>query len=156
MKKILLIFGIVCMFAMVTKAQNCPFHVKFTVTDATCFNNGKIAYWIEDDDGIMLTESTFLTSGLERVRIYTKVNETDSTHYSGTYYKGGVDTFLVDHGTYIVGVEGACWDGYSDFYRVEVDTVLTINTSYVIPEISAFVVSFRVESLELLGDEWPR
>ena len=140
MKKILLIFGIICMFAMVTKAQNCPFHVKFTVTDATCFNNGKIAYWIEDDDGIMLTESTFLTSGLERVRIYTKVNETDSTHYSGTYYKGGVDTFLVDHGTYIVGVEGACWDGYSDFYRVEVDTVLTINTSYVVPEISAFVV----------------
>ncbi|MBP5650355.1 MAG: hypothetical protein J6X01_04685 [Bacteroidales bacterium] len=140
MKKILLIFGLLCMFVMVTKAQNCPFNVKFTVTDATCFNNGKIAYWLEDDDGVIIPVNGLESKGLSNVRIYTKVNETDSTHYSGMFYKGGVDTFIVDHGTYIVGVEGACDDGHGGFIKVHVDTVLTINTTYVVPEISAFII----------------
>ena len=112
MRKILLIFGLLCVFVIVTKAQNCPFNVKFTVTDATCFNNGKIAYWLEDDDGVMILEGALQTKGLSMVRIYSKVNPTDSVHYSGNYYRGGVDTFLIDHGTYIIGVEGLCDDVY--------------------------------------------
>ena len=140
MRKILLIFGLLCVFVIVTKAQNCPFNVKFTVTDATCFNNGKIAYWLEDDDGVMILEGALQTKGLSMVRIYSKVNPTDSVHYSGNYYRGGVDTFLIDHGTYIIGVEGLCDDGHSGYIRLHTDTVLTINTSYVVPELSAFVV----------------
>ena len=146
MKKILLLFGFLCVFVMVTRAQeqspNCHFKVHVSSVDASCFNNGLLIYYLENVDGGIMTESEFIHSGLSRVRIYTKVNETDSIHYDGFYYKGGLDTFMVDHGTYYVGVEGACEDGQGGF--IMVDTVLedriTINTSYVVPLVSTLFV----------------
>ena len=142
MKKILLLIGFVCMFVVMTQAQNCHFKVHVSSVDATCFNNGLLIYYLENVDGSIMTESDYDNSGLESVRIYTKVNETDSVHYDGFYYKGGLDTFMVDHGTYYVGVEGACRDGHGGYFRV--DTVLedkiTINTSYVVPLVSTLFV----------------
>lgn len=141
MKKILLIFGLVCMFVIVTKAQSCSFNVRFTVTDATCFNNGKIAYCLLDENGNPIPENSLTNYHLRNVRIYSKVNESDSVHYAGVYYRGGVDTFVIDHGTYIIGMEGLCEDGQGGYFRVDTQTVLTINTSYRVPEISTILVT---------------
>ena len=142
MKKILLFFALICALAMMAKAQNCHFKVHVSSEDATCFNNGKLIYYLENVDGSIMSESDFENSGLDLVRIYTKVNETDSIHYSSLYYKGGLDTFVVDHGTYYVGVEGACRDGHGGY--VMVDTLLedriTINTSYVVPLVSTLFI----------------
>lgn len=141
MKKKLLFWSFVCMFAMVAKAQDCPFKAHVSVIDATCFNNGKLVYYIENEDGEVMTKEDYENSHLNEVRIYTKVNETDSVHYSGIFYKGGVDTFVVDHGTYIVGVEGLCSDGHGGWFKK--DTVLgtfVVNTSYTVPLVSTLFV----------------
>lgn len=141
MKKILLFFGFLCMFALVTQAQDCPFKVHVSVIDATCFNNGKLVYYLENEDGDVMTVEEYNDSHLDEVRIYTKVNETDSVHYSGTFYKGGLDTFVVDHGTYIVGVEGLCSDGHGGWFKK--DTVLgtyVVNTSYTVPLVSTLFI----------------
>lgn len=141
MKKILLFFGFLCMFALVTQAQDCPFKVHVSVIDATCFNNGKLVYYLENEDGDVMTVEEYNDSHLDEVRIYTKVNETDSVHYSGTFYKGGIDTFVVDHGTYIVGVEGLCSDGHGGWFKK--DTVLgtfVVNTSYTVPLVSTLFI----------------
>ena len=141
MKKILLFLGFLCMFALVTQAQDCPFKVHVSVIDATCFNNGKLVYYLENEDGDVMTVEEYNDSHLDEVRIYTKVNETDSVHYSGTFYKGGLDTFVVDHGTYIVGVEGLCSDGHGGWFKK--DTVLgtyVVNTSYTVPLVSTLFI----------------
>ncbi len=141
MKKILLIFGLMCMFVLVSVAQDCRFNVRFSVTDATCFNNGKIAYCLLDENGNPIAENSLGTYHLRDVRIYSKVNETDSVHYSGVFYRGGVDTFLIDYGTYIIGLEGLCEDGHGGYFKVDTSTVLTINTTYRVPSISSFLVT---------------
>ena len=136
-----LLFAVFCLFAIVVHAQNCPFKVHFEVIDATCYYNGKIVYYLEDAYGNPMSDIAWNTSGLSKVRIFTKVNETDSANYSGFYYKGGVDSFQIDYGTYIVGVEGLCEDGHGGYVKVDTQTVLTINTSYVVPEISTFFIN---------------
>ena len=141
MKKILLFFGLMCMFVLTSIAQDCLFNVRFSVTDATCFHNGKIAYCLLDENGNPIAENSLSDYHLRNVRIYSKINESDSTHYSGMYYKGGVDTFLIDYGTYIIGVEGLCEDGHGGYFKVDTHTVLTINTSYTVPEISTILVT---------------
>lgn len=141
MKKILLFLGFVCMFALVTHAQDCPFKVHVSSIDATCFNNGKLVYYLENEYGDIMTKEEYENSGLKDVRIYTRVNETDSVHYSGTYYKGGLDTFVVDHGTYIVGVEGLCKDGHGGWFKK--DTIMgtfVVNTSYTVPLVSTLFI----------------
>lgn len=140
MKKIALCFGLMYMFIVAAVAQNCPFKVNFSVIDATCFYNGKIVYYLEDMNGNPISESALNSSGMSKVRIYTRVNETDSANYSGIFYRGGVDTFQIDYGTYIVGVEGLCEDGEGGYFKIDTQTVLTVNTSYIVPEISTFVV----------------
>lgn len=151
MKKILLFFGFVWIFVMATQAQECPFKVHVSVIDATCFNNGKLVYYLEDEDGGIMTPAYFGGTDLDEVRIYTKVNETDSVHYKGTFYKGGLDTFIVDHGTYIVGVEGLCSDGHGGWFKK--DTVLgtfVVNTSYVVPLVSTLFI------IDSVGDNFGR
>ena len=141
MRKLVLIFGLICMFINVSLAQDCPFKVSLDVIDATCFYNGKIVYYVVDAYGNPISESDLNNSTLSRVRVYTKVNDTDSANYSGRYYKGGVDTFQIDYGTYIVGVEGVCEDGHGGYFKVDTETVMTINTSYIVPKISTFFIS---------------
>ena len=140
MRKLVLIFGLICMFINVSLAQDCPFKVSLDVIDATCFYNGKIVYYVVDAYGNPISESDLNNSTLSRVRVYTKVNDTDSANYSGRYYKGGVDTFQIDYGTYIVGVEGVCEDGHGGYFKVDTETVMTINTSYIVPKISTFFI----------------
>ena len=77
------------MFAMVAKAQDCPFKAHVSVIDATCFNNGKLVYYIENEDGEVMTKEDYENSHLNEVRIYTKVNETDSA--LKVYTLGDVD-----------------------------------------------------------------
>lgn len=122
-------------------AQTSAFRVSFSVEDATCFNNGKIIYSLLDDRGRPATASYLNRMGLSKIRLYHKVHEDDSAQYSGNFYRGGVDTAYIDYGTYIVGVECLLEDGVGGFVRLDTQTVLTINTSYVVPEVSAILVT---------------
>lgn len=122
-------------------AQASAFRVNFSITAATCFNNGKIAYSIVDVNGNPVNSSYLDEAGLSKIRLYHKVHEADSAQYSASFYTGGVDTFLIDYGTYIVGVECLLADGHGGYVRLDTQTVLTINTSYVVPEVSPILMT---------------
>ena len=125
-------------------AQNCTFKVKFTVTPASCYNNGKVAYALFDTAGNVVSSPADV--GLESVRIYYKENEGDTIKY-GNFYTGGWDTLMVDYGRYIVGVKGIC--GFS-----EVDTSVTLNvpTTYAIPIVESFAnVATKTSGINSLG-----
>lgn len=126
------IIGIL-MFASIAYAQNCPFNFKLWTESATCYNNGKILYALTDPSG---NELSGLPAGLSDVRSYYKLSETDTAHYSGHYYHGGTDTLMVDHGTYIIGVEAVYWNG-STLMKLDTHRVETIATTYVKPSVSA-------------------
>ena len=128
MKKLLAILGLLVLFAGVLRAQDCPFKVKFTVTPATCYNNGKVAYALVDDAGEALTA---IPPGLSDVRIYYKISEDDSAHYGAYYHStGGWDTLTIDYGEYIIGVEAACPDGLGGYIKLDTNTKLTVPTTY--------------------------
>lgn len=143
MKKLLAILGLLVLFAGVMRAQDCPFKVKFTVTPATCYNNGKVAYALVDDAGEALTA---LPVGME-ARIFYKIYESDSAHY-GAYYPstGGWDTLVIDYGEYWIGVEVMCPDGNGGFKRSDTVTKLNVNTTYVKPNASALYVTAKAIS----------
>ena len=116
-------------------AQNCPFNVRFTVVDATCFNNGKVCFCLLDDADQPVTDLS--GTGLSSVRVYYREREEDSARYAGSYYYGGVDTLLMDYGTYFFGMEALCDDGMGGYVKVDTQTMLTINTTYAVPTASA-------------------
>lgn len=120
-----------CFIATSLWAQQDVFRVKFSVTDAYCYNNGKISYALTDENGETLDS---LPDGISLVRAYYQTGPNDSVHYSGWYYTGHYDTLTLNNGTYIVGVEGLLDDGAGGYIRVDTHTVLTINTSYQKPE----------------------
>lgn len=149
MRRFFIVLGVLLFLLNITKAQECPLRVRFNVTPATCYNNGKVAYALTDASGNILT--TAVGTGLSEVRIYYKANETDSAHYSGSYLVGqrgitpdgqmlstsGWDTLTIDYGTYIIGVEALCWDGHG-YTRIDTQSVLNIGTTYKKPSISTF------------------
>lgn len=122
-----------CAAFWLAQSQNNTFRVQFSVVDATCYNNGKVIYGLENDAGELLDS---VPAGLSNVRIYYKQNLSDSVQYSGTYYSGGSDTLNLNYGTYTVGVEALKDDGSNGFVRVDTQTVLTVNTSYQRPTAS--------------------
>ena len=126
----------ILMFLLVSVAayaQNCTFKVKFTVTPASCYNNGKVAYALFDTNGNVVANTSALAAlGLEQVRIYYKNNVDDTAHH-GNFYTGGWDTLIINYGEYIIGVEGLC--GLS---IVDTNTVLNVPTTYKRPEAVSF------------------
>lgn len=114
------------------------FRVRFSVVDATCYNNGKVLYALTDVSGTVFDT---LPPQLSQVRVYYKLSEADSAHYAGWYYAGGTDTMTFNYGTYIVGVEGLLADSTGGYTRVDTQTVLTIATVYQKP--TAAVVPFE-------------
>ena len=142
MRKFLAVLEIIIGF-LTLQAQDCPFKVRFSVVDATCFNNGKVCYSILDEYDQPITDIT--TTGLSQVRIYHRLHENDSAQYSISYYLGGVDTLQIDYGTYFVGVEALCSDGHGGYIKKDTQTVLTINTSYAVPTASAIYVTAYTE-----------
>ncbi len=133
MKKNLLFLTVMIVYAGAFSvcAQTVPFKVRFSVTAATCYNNGKVAYALTDVSDNPLSA---LPAGVSQVRAYYKASETDSAHYSGLYYHGGIDTLTLNHGIYIVGVEALWPDGAGGYMRADTHTVLTVNTVYQKPE----------------------
>lgn len=115
-------------------AQNALFHVRFSTSAASCYNNGKIVYSLTDSGGTILDS---LPEGMSQVRIYYRLTPTDTIHYSGWYYTGGSDTLTIDCGNYIVGVEGLMSDGHGGYMRVDTEMVITVETTYSKPEASA-------------------
>ena len=116
------------LLTMAARAQeNNVFHVRFSVVDATCYNNGKVVYALEDESGAVLDS---LPQQLSQVRVYYKQSETDSAHYAGWYYAGGMDTMTVNYGSFIVGVEGLLADSAGGYVRVDTQALLTIATVY--------------------------
>ena len=127
------------LLTMAARAQeNNVFHVRFSVVDATCYNNGKVVYALEDESGAVLDS---LPQQLSQVRVYYKQSETDSAHYAGWYYAGGMDTMTVNYGSFIVGVEGLLADSAGGYVRVDTQALLTIATVYQKP--TAAVVPFE-------------
>lgn len=140
MKKIFMLFGVLMLIMNAAMAQTCPFKVQFSVTDATCYNNGKVAYALTDGSGNVLTS---LPDGMSNVRIYYKTNESDSANYGGWFYDGGWDTLTINYGTYIVGLEAMCSDGNGGYVKKDTSTILTINTSYVKPSIASIYTTAK-------------
>ena len=138
----LMIFLAICFATALSAQENNDFHVRFSVVDATCYNNGKVLYALVDSLGTALDS---LPSGLSQIRAYYKLSEADSAHYAGWYYAGGTDTLTVNYGTYIVGVEALLDDGSGGFVRLDTQTVVTISTSYHKPTVA--VVSRDVDFL---------
>lgn len=133
MRKVLQFCLMMMLFAsaITLQAQQDVFRVKFMVTDASCYNNGKIAYALIRSDGEALDS---LPQGLSMVRGYYFHVGSDTVHYSGRYYSGGYDTLTLNSGTYLVGVEGMVSDGRGGFVRVDTHTVILVNTTYQKPE----------------------
>lgn len=135
MKKLITLLGMIWLMWGVASAQDCNLKVQFTITPASCYNNGKVAYALLDaDDNIVASASDL---GLHDVRIYYKVNEGDSAHY-GHFYTGGWDTLTIDFGTYIIGVEGLCSDGGNGWIKADTHKVMDIPTTYVTPTVESF------------------
>lgn len=124
-------------------AQNCPFNVRFTVVDATCFNNGKVCFCLLDDSDQPVADLS--ATGLSSVRVYYREREEDSARYAGSYYYGGVDTLLMDYGTYFFGMEALCDDGMGGYVKVDTQTVLTIHTTYTVPTLSSIYMTALTE-----------
>lgn len=133
MKKVLLFILMMMLAVCATKvqAQQHVFRVKFIVTDAYCYNNGKVSYALTDLNGEVLDS---LPDGLSMVRAYYQSDLADTIHYSGWYYTGGYDTLTLNNGTYTIGVEGLQDDGKGGYVRVDTHTVLVVNTTYQKPE----------------------
>ena len=135
MKKLITLLGMIWLMWGAASAQNCNLKVQFTITPASCYNNGKVAYALFDADNNIVTSASEL--GLHDVRIYYKVNEGDSAHY-GHFYTGGWDTLTIDFGTYVIGVEGLCSDGGSGWIKADTHQVMNIPTTYVTPTVESF------------------
>lgn len=135
-KKLHFLLTMMLFCAMLTQAQNVPFHVRFSTSAASCYNNGKIIYALMDSQGAVLDS---LPDGLSQVRIYYRLPNSDTIHYSGWYYTGGEDTLTINNGTYVVGVEGLQDNGSGGFVRVDTQLVMTVTTTYQKPEASALV-----------------
>lgn len=120
----------------VSAQENNGFHVRFSVLDATCYNNGKVVYALVDSSGAVLDS---LPPRLSQVRAYYKLSESDSAHYAGWYYSGGTDTLTVNYGNYTVGMEALSEESPGVYVRVDTQTVFVISTSYQKP--TAAVVS---------------
>ena len=149
MKKIFMLFGALMLMLNVATAQDCPFRVKFEVTPASCYNNGKVAYAMTNSSGEVITSAGSFTE----VRAYYIEQGDTAKHYSGRYlvnasgnmvYPNGWDTLTVDYGSYTIGVEALCWDG-STFVKKDTQTVLTIPTTYVKPSASSLYVTANTE-----------
>ena len=106
------------------------FRVVFETRNATCYNNGRILYTLLGENGQVLEA---MPPGLTQVRIYYKLSEADTAHYSGRFYTGGTDSIILGHGTYIIGVSGLLDDGAGGYMQTDTHTVLTINSQYVNP-----------------------
>ena len=109
----------------------------FVADSARCATDGRVRYGFIDPNAPPGHNDTIKTVQqlqgfhLYDVRIYKKVNPTDSAHYSE--YTGGEGVFHISvAGTYHIGLEA--WsghDGTGDHYVF--DTVLTIGTNYTEP-----------------------
>lgn len=119
-------------------AQDCNFKVRFTVTPATCYNNGKVAYALIGENGEPVSDAAEIASlRLSQVRIYHKANISDTSNYS-PYYTGGWDTLVIDHGTHIIGVEGLCEMLDGNHAKVDTHLVMEIPTTYATPVVESF------------------
>jgi len=135
-----LLIILACCLTTVVYAQDFNgFYVKFSVLDATCYNNGKVVYALTDSLGGVLDS---LPPNFSQVRVYYKLTNGDSVHYAGWYYSGGTDTLTVNYGTYVVGVEALLSDSTGGYVRVDTQTVLNIATTYQKP--TAAVVPYEV------------
>ena len=82
MKKIFMFFVALMAMLNAATAQDCPFKVKFEVTPASCYNNGKVAYALVDASDNVLTSAP---AGLREVRIYYIMQGDSVKHYSGGF-----------------------------------------------------------------------
>ena len=140
MKKLdLLLTVMMCFCVILMRGQEVPFRVMFSVTEASCYNNGKIEYALTDPEGNVLES---VPSVLSQVRAYYKLSESDSAHYSGWYYTGGTDTLTVNSGNYIVGVEALLADG-GEYVRVDTHLLIVVGSTYQKPEVSALYLTPR-------------
>ena len=140
MKKLNLVWTVLlfsCVYLL--RGQGQPFHVTFSVTEASCYNNGKIAYALIGADGNTLET---LPEGLSQVRAYYKLTASDTAHYVGWYYMGGTDTMTINSGNYIVGVEGLLADG-DGFVKVDTHLLIVVGTTYQKPDVSALYTTPR-------------
>lgn len=122
----------------------CDFHIRTEVTQATCYNNGKVLVTPIDGEGNELTilpDSLFDESnpghGLSGIKFCNKnLYSTTDTAEQCQY-----DPLLVlDTGTYVIHAEVLCFDptqSGDDRYTLLSDTdTVVITTSYVKPKVS--------------------
>jgi len=155
MKKLLLVFGFLMMSFAVVYGQNTDpdpipwsehddlknYTVHFRAIDATCYNNGKVEFYIADASGNPIDDSTFNSLRLSDFYIVHKGVVLDTipqrTPATYTFPKTYVS---METGTFDITLE--CLHQESDGNWVEVsDTArLTVDLDYTVPVISPLTV----------------
>lgn len=117
----------------------------FWTKDARCGNDGVVFYALLYKNGANFDtvgcpgKSTLTDLNLEHVRIFKKINRSDSAHYSNHEYQGGVDTFSVGLArTYYIGLEASVI-GYTTRYATPDTLTMTVPTDYIYPQSPAIL-----------------
>jgi hypothetical protein len=145
MRKLLLFFITLQSFAAIAQTlSNGVLNVNLTIQDATCLDNGVARFQLVDGTG---NPTTATALGLTDNRCYYIKQGSTTKHYSDY----GIDTLLLEAGTYTFGYEAMFWNG-NNYELLDVQTVQMLNTSYRIPTVSAL---YTVAHTEEGYGRWP-
>lgn len=138
---IMLVFLLNGMFSAYSQTNEWPNNLKpvFWTQNAPCGSDGEVFYallYSENNGATFDTvgrpgKKTVAQLGLEHVRIYKKLNRSDSAFHASRDYHGGVDTFDVGLArTYYIGLEAAVLNSTIRYATPDTLTI-TVPTDYV-------------------------
>ncbi len=114
------------------KAQfACPYSLRTEIQEARCYNSAAITLFMTDNDGNPYDTTA---SDLSTIRFHCRNILEDTTNYSFNA------TFLLDEGTYIVGISAILHThtgDATDYVLVDTTTVITVSSTYTPPHIYA-------------------
>lgn len=109
----------------------------FWTQNARCGTDGEVFYALLYQNGASWDtvgrpgKKTIAQLGLEHVRIYKKLNKSDSAFHASRDYHGGVDTFVVGLArTYYIGLEAAVANSLTRYATPDTLTI-TVPTDYI-------------------------
>lgn len=128
-KRRLLTTLIILIHLFINAQSNWPFDIRINISDASCYNDALVSITIIDSNG---DEIDTLISEISNIRYHYHNTLDDTTYYTSN------SSFLLDNGTYFVGVSGIYHThsgGDMEYILVDTTTSITIDNHYVPPHI---------------------